>query len=148
MLLAVGETVGTFNTGAGFKRNLLRAAGIKDVGMNTLRMLKREDEVRRKSTAQKISKKYKLYRIKKKMIKKKEVKETTKDYEAGGFDHKGRLSKNIASSSYLESKAKAVKRKYKTKEEPVQNEGNIEITMPIPLKMIKPVNSHPKSIEK
>ena len=54
LLLAVGETVGTFNTGAGFKKHLLRAAGIPNAGVNTLRMLKREDDVRKKYNGENI----------------------------------------------------------------------------------------------
>ena len=147
-LLSVGQTVGTLNEGAGFKRNLLGVAGITDVGMNTLRMVKREVEVRRKCTAQNISKKYKVSRIRKKVSKEKEVEEAINDYEAGGFDHKGRSSKNIASSSHLESKIKEVKRQCKSKEEPVLNEGNVDIARWLNHKMVKFVHFHPKSIEK
>ena len=149
LLLAVGETVGTFNTGAGSKKALLRAAGIENVGLNTLRMLQREDEIRKKSTSQKISKKYKLYRIKKKTMKKKAVKGTRKDYEAGGFDNQGKTWKAISTNKRkwkaisTNKSAEASRRKQRKRISPqnvqCSSEENTEITMPIPLKMIKPL---------
>ena len=131
--------MGTFNTGAGSKKALLRAAGIENVGLNTLRMLQREDEIRKKSTSQKISKKYKLYRIKKKTMKKKAVKETRKNYEAGGFDHQGKTWKEISTNKSAEASRRKQRKRISPQNVQCSSEENIEITMPIPLKMIKPL---------
>ena len=45
--------MGTFNTGAGSKKAWLRAAGIENVGLNTFRIVPREDEFRKKVEARK-----------------------------------------------------------------------------------------------
>ena len=94
-----------------------------------------------KSTMQKTSKKYKIYN-KENKHKKERSKSNTKDYEAGGFDQKGKSSQYIA--SIAQSKLKGQRKS----QEPMLNEGTIEITMPIPFKMIRAINLHPTDIEK
>ena len=67
--IAVCETVSVFNTGSASKAKIMGLCGVSP-GANMLKALRKEDEVRVKSAAQKISQKYvkqrKLLRAKKK----------------------------------------------------------------------------------
>ncbi len=92
---AVAEAVCCFNTGAGSKALILKAAGVENVGKYSLASLQEEDHIRQVSASQKITKKYKYWRINKKKSKKNSNKSLMEHYEPGAFDSRG--EKSVAS---------------------------------------------------
>ena len=86
---AVAEAVCCFNTGAGSKALILRAAGIEKVGQHSLSALQKEDHTRLASTSQKITRKYKNWRVSKKASKMHSRKSLFEHYDPGAFDSKG-----------------------------------------------------------
>lgn len=86
---AVSEAVCVFNTGAGAKALILRAAGIKDVGTNALLAWRSRDKQRLASASQKVQQKYKTWRVSRKTTMKEDKKKENEHYEAGAFDSTG-----------------------------------------------------------
>ena len=80
---AVAEAVCCFNTGAGSKALILKAAGIKEVGQHSLTALQKEDHLRQVSASQKIMRKYKNWRINKKRSKNRNHKFLMDHYDPG-----------------------------------------------------------------
>ena len=146
LLLAVGETVCVFNTGAGAQLDIMEAAGIKTSGANTTKMLRREDFLRKKSTSQKVSKKYKMFRINKKKDKIVAAKETKKSYKAGAFginteSESNQRKKKTSTAAKKSSKGRNQrKRKFASEESDRSEESQNDlpqIMMPIPVEIIR-----------
>lgn len=81
--IAVCQTVAHFNTGAGSYAMNLELCGVTP-GSHTMRALKKQDEVRLRNAAKKVSDKYKESRKKRRAQKKQKADRNA--YEAGGFD--------------------------------------------------------------
>ena len=143
IISAVSEAVCCFNTGAGSKALILKAAGIKMIGQNTLKELQKEDNSRQKSASQKVSQKYRRWRLNK--IKTKKLSRSTlkKHYDSGAFDSMGERSYS------LKRKGKPVvgkDKKQKLDQKPgepsfsiVQATTDVSIEMVLPLAYIRPV---------
>lgn len=141
---SVSEAVSCFNTGAGSKALLLKAAGIQNVGRSTMISLRAADEVRRKSATQKITQKYKCWRWNKKITKKKAVASSKQHYQPGGFTSEG--EKTAPQKRKREQTSKGAKKQKFDLErvEPsfaILASSSIEVTpvMPEPLAYILPV---------
>ena len=141
----VSEAVSCFNTGAGTKAVILRAAGIQDVGRSTMISLRAADKLRTKAAIQKITKKYKSWRWSKKLTKKKEIASSREHYQSGGFTSEG--EKTVPKKRKMKQKSKRAK---KHKLESRQNESfaiiasssdDVTIIMPEPLAYILPFSS-------
>ena len=57
-----------------------------NIGLNTIRMLRREDFMRTMTSLQKVNTKYKKYRIGKKADRRKATRSSKKQYSSGAFD--------------------------------------------------------------
>ena len=86
---AVNETITVFNSGAASKAMILEAAGVKQIGRRTYTCLRNEDRQRFVSSAQKVSKKYKIARLKNKKRLSAVTQASKEHYIPGGFDTLG-----------------------------------------------------------
>eukprot|EP00795_Rhopilema_esculentum_P017295 gene17295-8873_t len=86
---AVSEAVCCFNTGAGSRALMLKEAGIEDIGEESLKSLQKEDHIRQISAAQKVTSKYKSWRISRKRTKTNMKRSEKEHYEPGAFDSRG-----------------------------------------------------------
>ena len=80
---AVSEAVCCFNTGAGSRALMLKEAGIEDIGEESFKALQKEDHIRQISAAQKVTSKYKSWRISRKRTKTNMKRSEKEHYEHG-----------------------------------------------------------------
>ena len=149
IVFAVSEAVCTFNTRAGAKAVIMKAAGINNVGINLLLALRRKDNARLASAAQKVANKYKYWRFNRKKDLNVEAKKVTKHYEAGGFDCTGEKSQRGIKrrrSTVQHAKSKRLRIQATGNEErnfdivEKKQEDIVEITRPVPVHIIVPFN--------
>ena len=95
---AVNETITVFNSGAASKAVILETAGAKQVGRRTYLCLRKEDRQRFVSSAQKVSKRYKIARLRNKKRLSTVIQASKKHYIPGGFDTLGEANNLIEQS--------------------------------------------------
>ncbi|CAB3990356.1 Hypothetical predicted protein [Paramuricea clavata] len=115
--IAACETIAAFNTGAASKAVALDLCGVTP-GVHTMKALKRQDDVRLKNAAKKVSEKYRKKRQKLRSAKK--DKADKKSYQPGGF---GLSAKPIENP-------KSKKRKTAPKKKKEQQNIQIKFVMP------------------
>lgn len=151
---AVSEAVCVFNTGAGAKALIMKAAGVNEMGSNFLSALRKRDNDRLVSASQKVSNKYKSWRWSKKKVTSVEKKKGNEHYEAGGFDSKGQklceVKRVTKRTSPMVSSTEAKRFKTQTKKDNKESsftilesksEDAVMITSPEPLAIILPVTN-------
>ena len=141
---SVSEAVACFNTGAGSKALLLKAAGIKNIGRSTLISLRATDEMRRKAATQKITQKYRSWRWSKKLTKKKTVASSKEHYQPGGFTSEGEKAGPQKRKSRQTSKGAKKQKLDLEHNEPsfavlASSSNEVTLVMPEPLAYIMPV---------
>ena len=138
---AVAEAVCCFNTGAASKAMLLKAMGINDVGENSFRALQKQDFHRKKSVSQKVTDRYRKWRLQRRKMTKQQLKVAKEHYNPGGFNSKGGKTLSIRGKVHKpgvermlgkEGTKKAVEKNKRP-----NDSTTIQITMPQPLQIIK-----------
>ena len=160
IISAVAEAVAVFNCGASVKASMIKASGIKDVGVNSFFAFRKADSLRLYSTSQKISDKYKAWRLSRKRIEGEQNKKAKEHYDPGAFDSKDgkiqnkrkRNQKNMnelhcqqkrrkmsvqGQTSQNSKELEGIEKAFKIVERSIES-IEIEITKPEPLEVIKP----------
>ena len=140
---AVSEAVCCFNTGAASKAMLLKAMGLCEIGENSFTALEKEDMLRKKSAAQKVTERYKKWRLQRKKTRKGQLKLSKEHYDPGGFNSRGERS-GVRKRKIHITRVKRIKGKVKKEMAPKRDQSavqcfdtDIQITMPHPLEIIK-----------